>query len=176
MNCVTVSCTALMENGSWQKVWLTWYPIPPFPCKLKYKLIYWTNDYTKHTLSTVIYQVRLSENDCQFVKKYILNKKKKRYMYIQCKITLKRSNNLFYVEMQKCIQSSENEYHDKSWKIHVYRSVWFKEESKFEKGILKCTFKARSLLKWLPMCTIHFLDIYQTPLGNKTFNKSLQLY
>ena len=73
-------------------------------------------------------------------------------MYLQCKITLNRSNKLyilFYVYMQKCIQRFENEYHDKSWKIKVYRSVWFQEESKLENAISKCTLKAWSLLKWI---------------------------
>ena len=171
MNCITVSCTALMENESWQKVGLTWYPILPLPAN-------WNTSWFTEAMITqsIHYQQLFTRCSCQKMtvslsKKY--TEQKKRYMYSQCKITLKRSNNLhilFYLEMQKCIQSSENEYHDKSWKINVYRSVWFQEGSKFENAISKCTFKARSLLKWLPMCTIYFLDIYQTPLGNKTFN------
>ena len=65
-------------HGKWKLAESRTYliPHPPSPCKLKYKLIYWSNDYTKHTLSIVIYQVQLSENDCQFVKKYTEQKKK----------------------------------------------------------------------------------------------------
>ena len=64
-------------HGKWKLAESRTYLIshPPSPCKLKYKLIYWSNDYTKHTLSTVIYQVQLSENDCQFVKKIYWTKK-----------------------------------------------------------------------------------------------------
>ena len=35
----------------------------------------------------------------------------------------------FYVEIPKSIQSSENQFHDESCQIKVYRSVWFKEGS-----------------------------------------------
>ena len=90
-------------HGKWKLAESRTYliPHPPSPCKLKYKLIYWSNDYTKHTLSTVIYQLQLSENDCQFVKKNILNKKK-RYMYSQCKITLKEVIICIFYFILKC--------------------------------------------------------------------------
>ena len=48
--------------------------------------------------------------------------------------------------MQKCIQSSENEYHDKSWKIKVYRPVSFQEGSNFENPISKCTLKFAQMI------------------------------
>ena len=57
------------------------------------------------------------------------------------------------------VESSENEYHDESWQIKGYRSVWFQKGSKFKNTILKCTLKARIWLKWLIHVRIQFLGL-----------------
>ena len=98
------------------------------------------------------------------------------YMHIQYKITLNRSNNLhilFYVWLQKFIKSSENEYHDKSWKIKVYRLVWFQEESKFEKANFEMHFEGTEVCSNDYQCAqfISWTFIKHHLLTNRSINR-----
>ena len=70
--------------------------------------------------------------------------------------------------------SSENEYHDESYKIKVYRIVWFNEGLKFENAISRCTLKARISFKWFKfMCKFPFLDYYWIPFCKQNVQTTL---
>ena len=116
----------------------------------------------------VLFQRKATKH--KYVEQKTKNKKKKKkkkketshvHLYIQCKSSLNWNDALqflFYIEIQKNIQSSENECHDKSCNSQVYRSVWIEEGSKFENAIWRCPLKARRSLHILTHTRIYFLS------------------
>ena len=90
-----------------------------------------------------------------FVDVNILNNKETLHVYstqVFSKLKWRFAIFILCLNTEKNIQSSENEYHDESCTIKVYRSVWFKEGSKLEKCNFKVHFKGPNFAQVINPC------------------------
>ena len=74
----------------------------------------------------------------------------------------------YYVLIEKCLHFPQNEYHDRSFKTNVRRSVWCLEGSKFENK--RPVFRWNDKLIW----NFQLLNILWTPFHKKACKSLLE--